>query len=175
MPVADQIINILMEAGTGKSSLIKSIVQKCEDIVHIDPLISNTSQHVKIPETQTRKPKPSRTRGTQSIAEVYASTKPYPSWRSDAEYTNFLGRRKSIGNTVLERNLCFIDTPGYGGRLSCAESMEGVLNYIGQQARSSFSLTASEGDLTGLLSGMGGVQVDLALYLVSNSIQKSEP
>lgn len=29
-----------------------------------------------------------------------------------------LRRRKSLGDSVLERNLCFVDTPGYGNKTS---------------------------------------------------------
>jgi hypothetical protein len=28
--------------------------------------------------------------------------------------SRILKRRKSVGDTVLDRNICFVDTPGYG-------------------------------------------------------------
>jgi hypothetical protein len=53
--------------------------------------------------------------GTTQITEIYASTKPYPEWWSDLDDLSVLKRRKSLGDTVLDRNICFVDTPGYGG------------------------------------------------------------
>ena len=59
---------------------------------------------------------------TVSTTEVYASTRAYPSWYSASETTDtdFPRRRKSsgTGDTVLDRNICFIDTPGYGNGTS---------------------------------------------------------
>lgn len=50
---------------------------------------------------------------TAQITEIYASTKPYPEWWSDLDDFRVLARRKSLGDTVLDRNICFVDTPGY--------------------------------------------------------------
>jgi hypothetical protein len=106
--------------GIGKTSLIKAIVQSCEDIVHVDPLTTAT---MAIPER--RKGSKSKSRGgiresltTTEITEIYASTKAYPSWWSDLEESRVLRRRKSMGDSILERNLCFVDTPGYGNKTS---------------------------------------------------------
>ena len=105
---------------------------------------------------------------TQQILEVYASTRPYPSWWSDIEDTKILRRRKSMGDTILERNVCFVDTPGYSNGISKMESMQSVLQYIEAQLSKPFSaLTASEGDIAGLLSGSGGSQVDVVFYLIA--------
>ncbi|KAE8134882.1 hypothetical protein BDV38DRAFT_273262 [Aspergillus pseudotamarii] len=68
-------------SGTGKTSLIKSIVQACEDIVHVDPFPSlPLSKSTRSPGSsshsfQTRSSPP-------SITEIYASTKPYPLLRA---------------------------------------------------------------------------------------------
>lgn len=106
--------------GVGKTSLIKAIVQTCEDIVHVDPLTSTT---VAMPESRRGSRSKSRNGSTGSIAtsevtEIYASTRAYPSWWSDLEESRVLRRRKSLGDSVLERNLCFVDTPGYGNKTS---------------------------------------------------------
>lgn len=55
---------------------------------------------------------------TTQITEIYASTKAYPSWWSEVDESKVLRRRKSMGDSVLERNLCFVDTPGYGNKTS---------------------------------------------------------
>lgn len=104
----------------GKTSLIKAIVQVCEDIVHVDPLSPTPAQ---TPEKRrcTKRKGPSGgsdMQTTTQITEIYASTKAYPSWWSEVDESKILRRRKSMGDSVLERNLCFVDTPGYGNKTS---------------------------------------------------------
>ena len=104
---------------------------------------------------------------------MYASTKPYPSWWSDVEDSKVLRRRKSMGDSVLERNLCFVDTPGYGDGISRMEGIQSILEYIELQLTKPFSApTASEGDIAGLLSGSGGTQVDVVFYLVAQGMDQ---
>ena len=100
--------------------MIKAIVQTCEDIVHVDPLSATT---VAIPEKQKSSRSKSRSgsadlQATIQITEIHASTRAYPAWYSDIEESRILRRRKSMGDSVLERNLCFVDTPGYGNKTS---------------------------------------------------------
>ncbi len=94
-------------------------MQSCEDIVHVDP-ISTTP--IAVPEVRRKSRTKSRTgsevESTTKITEIYASTKAYPAWWSDLEESRILRRRKSMGDSVLERNLCFVDTPGYGNKTS---------------------------------------------------------
>lgn len=119
------------EIGIGKSSLIKAIVQSCEDIVHVDPAAvevpaGNGARTISTSITSSYYTLSSRAEGesTKGITEVYASTKPYPHWWSEHEDSKVLRRRKSstaATETVLERNICFVDTPGYGSGTSvCA-------------------------------------------------------
>ena len=78
------------------------------------------------------------------------------------EDSRVLKRRKSMGDVVLERNVCFVDT---------AHSRSPVLaaHYIEQQlAKTINCANQATSELTGLLSGRGGTQVDLVLYLVSH-------
>ena len=144
-------------------------MQTCEDIVHVDPISPSSPLVKQSPGHKTKdKHESSSIKTTRSITEIHASTKPYPSWWSDIEDTKILRRRKSVGDTVLERNLCFVDTPGYSNGISKIESIQTVLQYIQLQLTKPFSApTASEGDITGLLSGSGGSQVDVVLYLVA--------
>ena len=156
--------------GVGKTSLIKSIVQICEDIVHVDPLSPSppSIDQLSSKKTKSKQSLPSG-KSTTLITEAYASTKPYPSWWSDIEDTKVLRRRKSMGDTVLERNLCFVDTPGYSSGMSKMETIESVLQYIERQLKLSFSASSSsEGDIVGLLSGSGGSQVDVVFYIISH-------
>ncbi len=75
-----------------------------------------------------------------------------------------------MGDTVLERNLCFVDTPGYGGGMSLMEGVEPVVQYIESQiARTTSTAQMNDADLLSLLSGNGGSQVDVVLYMISES------
>ncbi|PGH02035.1 hypothetical protein AJ80_08929 [Polytolypa hystricis UAMH7299] len=155
--------------GSGKTSLLKSIVQMCEDIVHVDPLPRSST----IP--RSSRANPSRHKQSNRYAapaervlveEIYASTKPYPSWWTDLEDSRVLRRRKSSGEIVLERNLCFVDL--HSGVASKSDQTDLIVQYINQQMQRTLNAAGSMNtDLQGLLSGNGGSQVDLILYLVS--------
>lgn len=106
---------------------------------------------------------------TDRITEIFASTKAYPSWWSELEETKLLRKRKSIGETVLERNLCFVDTPGLALNSSTADGTDSILQYIETQMRKATSASdMSDSDLLGLMSGKGGPQVDVVFYLLQN-------
>jgi len=156
-------------AGVGKSSLIKSIVQTCEDIVHVDPLSPSLPSVDRLPGRRSKNRGNSAATSTHSITEVFASTKAYPPWWSDIEDTIVLHRRQSLGDTVLERNICFVDTPGYSQGMSRVEGIESVTQYVETQLYKSLSSRFSKSESVGLLSGSGGSQVDLVLYLVAQS------
>ncbi|KAL9606289.1 MAG: hypothetical protein Q9179_000564 [Wetmoreana sp. 5 TL-2023] len=171
-------IKILLagDSGLGKTSLIKSIVQVCEDIVHVDPVFmtaSSVDQNWKSAE----KDKPMRvsTLSTTHVNEVYASTKPYPGWWTELEENKSLRRRKSIDEPVLERNICFVDTPGYGRGLSITEGIQEVISYIDAQLARSLSVAVSNrGELVSLLCGDGGTQVDVVLYFIGRGIKPAD-
>ena len=116
-----------MAAGVGKTSFIKSIVQSSPDIVHVDPF---TNTPMTVSQTQRRRTsrrsrhEPAPVASTSKIVEVFASTRPYPSWWSEAEEVKLLRRRRrSVGDTVLDRNICFVDTPGYRSGASVSISL----------------------------------------------------
>lgn len=105
-----------------------------------------------------------------AISEIYASTKPYPSWWSDLEDSRVLRRRKSIGEIVLERNLCFVDTPATS--LSRAGQTDAVVQYMRQQLlRATAALSNSGVDFQNLLAGNGCSQVDAIIYLISSGMR----
>ncbi|KAK6003942.1 hypothetical protein QM012_008792 [Aureobasidium pullulans] len=151
-------IMITGPSGIGKTSLIRSIVQVCEDIVHVDPVVavdssstSNTPAH--------------------DVFETHASTKSYPSWWSEVEQGRGLKRRKSMGDCILERNISFIDTPGWvTSGANDQENMNDAINSIHENIeaslrRNTLSGELSDTDLLGVLSGSGGFQVDVLLYM----------
>ncbi|CAL5872248.1 uncharacterized protein PFLUO_LOCUS6509 [Penicillium psychrofluorescens] len=152
--------------GSGKTSLIKSIVQACEDIVHVDSLPAITSpQHRRLSRVHSGSV-PDQGMPT-TTTEIYASTKPYPCWWSDLEDSRVLRRRKSIDEIVLERNLCFVDTPTTS--LSRAGQTDAIVQYMRQQLlRATAALEGAGIDFQNLLAGNGGSQVDAVVYLISN-------
>ncbi|KAL3459854.1 hypothetical protein BJX64DRAFT_290851 [Aspergillus heterothallicus] len=154
--------------SSGKTSLIKSIVQICQDIVHVDPLdepayivsLSHSSRSA---------------RSTPAlVSEILASSKPYPTWWSDLEDSRVLRRRKSMGDVILERNICFVDTPGR--RLSSQiGQLDAVVQYMNQQLfRATAAPDCSNADFQNMMAGNGGSQVDAILYLISNDTLSSD-
>ena len=104
------------------------------------------------------------------VTEIHASTRPYPHWWTDVEETRVLRRRKSSIDTVLERNICFVDTPGYLDGSSEHEDMNLVVEYVESLLHQTASVTNMEdGELVGLISGSGGILVDVVLYMLPPS------
>ncbi|KAL9088050.1 MAG: hypothetical protein Q9165_006391 [Trypethelium subeluteriae] len=162
-------------AGTGKTSLIRSILQCCEDIVHVDPL--STSQSTS--QINEKSPKSSQSKemhaSTSAFSEIRASTRSYPAWWIDDEESKTLRRRKSMGDAVLERNLCFIDAPSYTGHNTPQSILEPTIQYVDRLLhRNAAFKSLTESELLDMLSGNGGVQVDLVLLVLSHVIGKAD-
>jgi hypothetical protein len=82
------------------------------------------------------------------------------------EDNRVLRRRKSFGETVLERNLCFIDSPGFVATSSSRTAEQPLLKYLETLFHRNAAVTElGDSDLLGVLSGAGGVQVDVVLYI----------
>ncbi|KAL0473864.1 Septin domain-containing protein [Neurospora intermedia] len=171
------------DSGVGKTSLIKAIVQSCEHIVHVDPITPSPmspqpslKNSVTLKEKQTKggsksSSKRQSSNGTSQITEVYASTKPYPQWWSEIDDLNVLKRRKSMEDTVLDRNICFVDTPGYGSGSSSMDTITPVVQFIESQMQRMNVNALNDGDMLNMLGGEGGVQIDVVFYLVSNRLR----
>ena len=107
------------------------------------------------------------TTGTTRIMEVHASTRSYPHWWTDVEESRVLRRRKSSTDAVLERNLCFVDTPGHNKSALSTDDSSMVVDYVESLLHRNVETGAmDDNELLGVLSGSGGVQVDLVLYLL---------
>lgn len=149
-------VMVVGPGGVGKTSLIKSIFRNCEDIVHVDPA-SQTTPNQPI---ATAKNTSHETR--TEVTEIYASTRPYPFWWSDMESSRGLWRRKSFGESILERNLCFIDTPGIDHQGATERILQEVESLHSHNSRLE---NMSDNQLLNLFSGEGGTFVDAVLYL----------
>ena len=145
----------------------------------MDPISAN-GPYISIPESKP--PLMGRWNGehssTKTITEVYASTRPYPNWWSDLDQSRVLRRRKSQGDTVLERNICFVDTPGYGKGSSSSSSsssssigvIDAIVDYVETQLLRTTSMEHMiDEEVINLLSGDGGPQVDVVFLLLSHS------
>ena len=156
--------------GSGKTSLIKSVVQTCEDIVHVEPADPKNVHKLR---TSTRAHRNAREISNDSILEILASTKAYPSWMTDVEKHRPLKRSNSLPNdTVLERNVSFIDTPGFDDPTSYEQHSASILDYIALHLHRNASLASiSDSELMQVLDGHGGFQVDLVIYLLHGKLR----
>lgn len=145
-------------------------MQLCEDIVHVDPLSPSQSFSQPPPPTSRSRRRRSDYVCTSRITEIHASTKPYPHWWADVEESRILRRRKSSVDTVLERNVCFVDTPGFSNGTSEKEDMNLVVDYVESLLYQTSSLPSlEESDMLGVVSGNGGVSIDAVIYLLPPS------
>ncbi|KAI0019021.1 Septin-domain-containing protein [Xylariomycetidae sp. FL0641] len=161
------------DSGVGKTSLVKAIVQACEHIVHVDAATSLTGSVRPSPKSKEAAVLPRRpTDPTTEILEVYASTRPYPEWWSELDEFRAFQRRKSNGDGgVLERNICFVDTPGYGGGSSAMETIAPCVEYVESRLNRVSANEISDSDMLNMLGGDGGSQVDVVLYLISERLK----
>jgi len=114
------------------------MVQTCEDIVHTD--------------------EPSE---SGPVTTVLASTRPFPEWWSSVEDGRPSASRKRssiLKELILERNISFWDDSGSPQGFS--ESCEQMFMVNSNLA------TVGEDTVLGILSGNGGVQIDLVLYIL---------
>lgn len=71
-----------------------------------------------------------------------------------------------MDDIVLERNLCFVDTPATS--INRAEQTDAILHYVHQQLyRAIAAFDSPNGDFQNMLAGNGGSQVDAIIYLIS--------
>jgi septin family protein len=149
-------VMVVGPSGVGKTSLVKGIIRSCEDIVHVDPIAQTT------PNQSMQTPRDTKHEPEEDFVEIQASTRPYPLWWSDMESSRGLWRRKSFGEGILERNICFIDTPGTNSE----KSRERILQEIQSLLLENVQIDSmSDNQLLNLFSGEGGTFVDAVLYL----------
>ncbi|KAJ4419332.1 hypothetical protein N0V82_005020 [Gnomoniopsis sp. IMI 355080] len=165
------------DSGVGKTALIKAIVQTSDTIVHVDPIPSPSSVSGIRSSSRPRVRLGSSGNGnaTNHICEIFASTKPLPEWWSDLDDSQVTKRRRSVGgDTILDRNICFIDTPGHTGGSSSMETITHTIRYV----ESLFELVQANGstdpDMLNMLGGDGGNQVDAVLYLVKDKLRPAD-
>ncbi|KAI1384703.1 Septin-domain-containing protein [Hypoxylon trugodes] len=156
------------DSGVGKTSMVKAVVQICEHIVHVDPIPSQADSPVQKKQVASSR---RASNSTPIISEIYASTKPYPEWWSPLNEPHVSERRKSLGDNLLERNVCFVDTPGYRNGSSAMETIMPCVEYVESHLTKISSDSLSDSDMLNMLGGDGGFQVDVVFYLISQGLK----
>ena len=134
--------------GVGKTSFIKSMVQVWEDIVHVDSPLQIPS--------------------AGALTETHASTRPLPAGRSHLSTSQNRTRRSSIRESVLDRNICFVDTPSSDSSSSFQLHSATILHHLqGLMHRNLSPSSMNDSDFLSIFGGSGGLQVDLVLYIKS--------
>ncbi|KAJ3461836.1 hypothetical protein MRS44_010389 [Fusarium solani] len=131
--------------GIGKTSLIKTLAQRCEHIVHMDPIENSNVVHA---------------------TETYASSRPHPWWRSDSDLTVTTRRRISTTGDVLDRNVCFVESPRHQHG---ASGPWRDLHYVESHLASLMSKPMADSDLLALVNSGGVPVVDALLYLIPHN------
>ncbi|KAF2721818.1 hypothetical protein K431DRAFT_284501 [Polychaeton citri CBS 116435] len=148
-------VMVVGQKGVGKTSLLRSIFRSNEDIVHVDSATQDSTSLLTLPVRDTVE------HATRAITEVYASTKPYPPWWMQIDSSRSW-RSSSSGDNVLDRNLCFIDTPAADDSQTC----EDIQSYVETLLRRNATMhDMTESEVLHLMTGEGGVLVDVVLFL----------
>lgn len=130
------------QSGTGKTSLIRAIGQTCAHIVQMD----------KITDAPNRRP-----------SNIYASTRPSPWWKPHADNA-CKGRRPTITDQVLDKNLCFVDCPALS---TDNEATSPAVEYVENHLSHLSVEYIDDADLIALLSSGIEANVDVVLYLLA--------
>lgn len=138
-------IMVAGQSGIGKTSLIKTLAECCEHIVHMDPIEDRNAVHA---------------------TETYASSRPQPWWRSDSELTVTTRKRLSATGDVLDRNVCFVESPGHQHGTSGPWR---DLHYVESHLSSLMNKPMADSDLFTLVNSGGEPVVDTLLYLIPHS------
>lgn len=109
--------------GVGKTSLLNSIIRVCNHIIHVDPAVPTSTgkeDNAKPSESPSIPRSLCLDGGMPDIVEVYASTKRCCDWTDSTDLNSI---HVCSHNHDLERNICFVDTPGYSAtsEVACPE------------------------------------------------------
>lgn len=148
--------------GTGKTSLIRAILQCCEHIVHV-----GQTKDVLIGRNLPNYPRLRRGESDFRLTEVYASTMPRPPWWTPCEDEASEPCQDYETDTQFDKNICFVDTPGHGVDSNLSDCISLVRDYIESHLTPHLSSAAADADMLKLLSASGGSLVSSVLYLIS--------
>lgn len=146
------------DSGAGKTTLLRTIAHHSPDIVHYE---------------NTAGSEPGRP--TTEINEVRASTQPYPSWK-------ILGSSKQeCSESIMERNICLVDTPGYGLSAEADDAIDPILRYAEDQFMRTNEIlrdnhTLSDDDYLNLIAAPQGgfTHVDATVYCLTDCMSETD-
>ena len=161
---------LIRGTGSGKSSLIRAIIQHCDDIVHVDAAqeISSLDNLESFVQEAQSLASPGAHRSRLPI-QLKASTKAYPAWFLDLEESATSKRRPSSGvESRLDRNISFVEFP------ACEPGQSTINGFTSSFMEKMFMHTGvgpveSEQSVMEILSGSDGHLIDVVLYLFSSS------
>lgn len=146
------------DSGSGKTTLLRTIASCCPEVVHFE-------------NAQGSEPG----RPTTEINEVRASTQPYPSWKL------LPAVERADNRTVIERNLCLVDTPGYALSAEADDAISPILRYVEGQFEKinevlRDTLHLSDEDFLNLVAApQGGLtQIDAAIYCTTKPLSDTD-
>ena len=172
------------DSGAGKSNLIRTLAQHTALIVHVDDFASP----VESPESSQQEPHQSTSLydnldlnpdHQHALTELLASTKPRPQfWANDGRRTSVVEASTSTSSVdaTLDRNVCFVDTIGYGSFSSATNCFTPVLAYleaafvktlaaVNPSSEEALSLITSSSSLT------DSSLTDVCIYTILNRIK----
>lgn len=159
--------------GIGSTSLIQNILRCSEHVVHVDHIAEQSSFNTKDSDllstsdgtdrldhqTQTDEPAP------YHFAEVLASTRMVPSWRSSnphSEHRRTFRKKSSVSEGSLDRNLTFIEAPA----LNSDDAIKAVLDHVlACLQRSAHLESMTDSEIISMMSGDGSCHVTAVIYL----------
>ncbi|KAK2758908.1 heat shock protein [Colletotrichum kahawae] len=157
------------KSGLGKTSLIKAITQSCPHVVHVDPTVPIAMASTGLLPTNALPSGPLMAQGNFQITKTLASTKPYPPWWKEPTSTSSLSGSDTAGDLVLDRNVCFVDTPGYQETCRPYDTVGQVSHYVESQLQRSRLDDLDDSNALRTIGAGGGRLVDAVLYMISLS------
>ncbi|KAK2032784.1 hypothetical protein LX32DRAFT_611214 [Colletotrichum zoysiae] len=156
-------------SGLGKTALIRAITQSCSHIVHVDPTMPVAMASAGLLPANTLPNDPPILQGTFQITETFASTKPYPPWWKESLQPSCVSGTGSVDDTILDRNICLVDTPGYQETCRPVDTVGQVSQYVESHLQKNRLDGMEDPDVLKAISGSGGLLVDAVLYTIASS------
>ncbi|TID02808.1 Septin-2 [Colletotrichum higginsianum] len=156
-------------SGLGKTALIRAITHSCSHIVHVDSTIPIAMASTGLLPGNALPSDPPIGQGTFQITETFASTKPYPPWWKGSVQGSFMSSSTSTDDTILDRNVCLVDTPGYQETCRPTETVNQVSQYVESHLQKNRLNGLEDSDVLKTIGGSGGLLVDAVLYTIPSS------
>lgn len=163
------------DSGAGKSQLIKTLTQTCKHIVHANDTCNSIASATEKSLYDNLDLNPEH---QNALWEQLASTKPQPFFLSDSRRMSVVKYSMSTASegVTLDRNICFVDTIGYGSFSSATNCITPIVSYLESTFEKALSLINPASDealsvLTSSASLTDGSLVDVCLYTILNRLK----